>query len=34
MNLRMGFGPLMVCSALIGVAQIASAQAKVSVINL
>ena len=34
MNLRMGLGPLMVCSALIGVAQIASAQAKVSVINL
>ena len=34
MNLRMGLGPLMVCSALIGVAQMASAQAKVSVINL
>jgi outer membrane protein len=34
MNLRMGLGPLMVCSALIGFAQMASAQAKVSVINL
>ena len=34
MNLRMGIGPLMVCSALIGVAQMASAQPKVSVINL
>src|ERR1035441_4965520 len=34
MNLRMGLGPLMVCSALLGVAQIASAQPKVSVINL
>jgi outer membrane protein len=30
----MGIGPLMVCSALIGVAQMASAQPKVSVINL
>ena len=34
MNLRMGFGPLMVCSALLGVAQIASAQPKITVINL
>ncbi|MGA2269533.1 MAG: OmpH family outer membrane protein [Bryobacteraceae bacterium] len=34
MSLRMGFGPLMVCSALLGVAQIASAQPKVAVINL
>ena len=34
MNLRMGLGPLAVCSALLGVAQIASAQAKISVINL
>ena len=34
MNLRMGLGPLMVCSALIGVAQMASAQTKVTVINL
>ena len=34
MNLRTGIGPLMVCSALIGVAQMASAQPKVSVINL
>jgi outer membrane protein len=30
----MGLGPLAVCSALLGVAQIASAQAKISVINL
>ena len=34
MNFRMGLGPLAVCSALLGVAQIASAQAKISVINL
>ena len=34
MNLRMGLGPLMVCSALLGVAQIASAQPKITVINL
>jgi outer membrane protein len=34
MNLRIGLGPLMVCSALIGVAQMASAQAKITVINL
>ena len=34
MNLRMGFGPLMVCSAVLGVAQIASAQPKIAVINL
>jgi outer membrane protein len=34
MNLRMGFGPLMACSALLGVAQIASAQPKIAVINL
>jgi len=34
MNLRMGIGPLMVCSALLGVAQIASAQPKIAVINL
>jgi outer membrane protein len=30
----MGLGPLMVCSALFGVAQIASAQPKITVINL
>jgi outer membrane protein len=30
----MGFGPLMVCSAVLGVAQIASAQPKIAVINL
>jgi outer membrane protein len=30
----MGLGPLMVCSALLGVAQIASAQLKITVINL
>jgi outer membrane protein len=30
----MGLGPLMVCSALLGVAQIASAQPKITVINL
>ena len=34
MNLRMGLGPLMVCSAVLGVAQIASAQPKIAVINL
>ena len=34
MNLRMGLGPLMVCSALLGVAQMASAQPKITVINL
>ena len=34
MNLRMGLGPLMVCSAVLGVAQIASAQPKIVVINL
>ena len=34
MNLRMGLGPLMVCSALLGVAQMASAQPKIVVINL
>ena len=34
MNLRMGLGPLMVCSAVLGVAQIASAQPKITVINL
>jgi outer membrane protein len=34
MNLRIGFGPLMVCSALLGVAQMASAQPKITVINL
>ena len=34
MNLRMGLGPLMVCSALFGVAQMASAQPKITVINL
>jgi outer membrane protein len=34
MNLRMGFGPLMVCSALLGVAQMATAQPKITVINL
>ena len=34
MNLRMGFGPLMVCSALLGVAHMASAQPKIVVINL
>ena len=34
MNFRMGFGPLIVCSALIGVAQMASAQPKITVINL
>jgi outer membrane protein len=30
----MGLGPLMVCSAVLGVAQIASAQPKIAVINL
>jgi outer membrane protein len=30
----MGLGPLMVCSAVLGVAQIASAQPKITVINL
>ena len=34
MNLRMGLGSLMVCSALLGVAQTASAQLKITVINL
>jgi outer membrane protein len=34
MNLRIGFGPLMACSALLGVAQMASAQPKITVINL
>ena len=34
MNLRMGLGPLMVCSAVLGVAQMASAQPKIAVINL
>ena len=34
MFLRMGIGPLMVCSALLGVAQIASAQPKIVVMNL
>jgi outer membrane protein len=34
MNLRMGLGPLMACSALLGVAQMASAQPKIVVINL
>jgi outer membrane protein len=34
MSLRMGLRPLMVCSALLGVAQIASAQPKIAVINL
>jgi outer membrane protein len=34
MNLRMGLGLLMVCSALLGVAQTASAQPKIMVINL
>jgi outer membrane protein len=34
MNLRMGLGPLMVCSALLGMAQMASAQPKIVVINM
>ena len=34
MNLRMGLGPLLVCSTLLGVAQMASAQPKIMVINL
>ena len=34
MNLRMGLGPLMACSALLGVAQMASAQPKITVVNL
>ena len=34
MNLRMGLGPLMACSALLGAAQMASAQPKIVVINL
>jgi outer membrane protein len=34
MNLRMGLGPVMVCSTLLGVAQIASAQPKIMVVNL
>jgi outer membrane protein len=34
MNLRIGLGPLMLCSALLGVSQMASAQPKIMVINL
>jgi len=34
MNLRMGLGPLMACSTLLGVAQMASAQPKITVVNL